>query len=80
MEDYNVTVDVPAGVLSQSFTIDVTDDDIVECDEIFIVIIEPVATCEIAIGNLTTSEVTIIDNDGKYISIFHKTTLCMYIV
>ena len=68
MEDYNgtrITVDVPAGVLSQPFTINVTDDSIVECNEMFRVIIEPVSTCEVAIGNLTTSEVTIIDNDGK---------------
>ena len=72
MEDYNqtrITVDVPAGVLSQSFTIDVIDDDIVECDEMFNVMIEPVATCEVAIGNLATTEITIIDNDGKYITI-----------
>lgn len=70
MEDYNetrISVDVPAGVLSQSFTIDITDDDIVECNEIFNVIIQSVGTCEVAFGNLTTSEVTIIDNDGNYV-------------
>jgi len=66
-DDYNggrIVVDVPAGVLSQSFLINITDDSIVECNETFSVVIETVSTCQVTIGNVNTSEVTKIDNDG----------------
>ena len=58
-------VNVPAGVMTQSLAVAVGDDDIVECDEIFIVTILPVTTTEITIGNSNRSKVTITDGDSK---------------
>ena len=67
-EDYNatrITVDVPAGVSTQSFTINIIDNDVVECDEVFSVTIEPVTTCGVTTGDFVSSNVTIMDDDGK---------------
>ena len=58
-------VDVPAGVVTQSFTIAIVDDDIVECDDTFIVAILPVTPCGVTIGINNRSEVTITDDDSK---------------
>ena len=69
VDDYNgtrITVDVPAGVLTQSFTIDIIDDDVVECDEVFSVTIESVTTCGVTTGDVISSNVTIIDDDGEW--------------
>jgi len=68
VEDFNgarITVDVPAGVLTQSFAIDIIDNDIVECDEVFSVTIESVNTCGVTTGDVITSNVTIMDDDGE---------------
>jgi len=65
-DDYNgrnISVDVPAGVLSQSFLINITDDNILEFNETFSLTIESVSTCRVIIENVNTSEVIIIDND-----------------
>ena len=69
VEDYNgtmITVVVPAGVLTQSFTIDIIDDDIVECDEVFSVTIESVITCGVTTGDAISSNVTIVDEEGEW--------------
>jgi len=69
MVDYNgvrITVDVPPGVLKQSFTIQIIDNDVVECDEVFSVTIESVTTCGVTTGDAITSNVTIIDDDGEW--------------
>ena len=58
-------VDVPAGVMTQSFTVAIVDNDIEECDETFIVTIISVTTCAVTIGNNNWSEVIITDNDSK---------------
>ena len=58
-------VDVPAGVMIQSFMVAIVDDDIVECHETFIVTILSVAACGVTIGNNNRSEVRITDDDGK---------------
>ena len=68
VEDYNgtnITVEVSAGVLTQSFTIDIIDNDVVECDEVFSVTIESVTTCGVTTGNCISSNVTIMDDDGE---------------
>ena len=64
----NVTflVSVPAGVTMQSFTTHITDNNIVECDEIFNVTIVSVTTCGVTIGSNNISEVMIRDDDGKH--------------
>ena len=58
-------VDVPDGVMTQSFTIDIVDNDNVECDESFIVTIISVTTCGVTIGDNNSSEVIITDDDSK---------------
>jgi len=61
-----ITVDVPPGVLKQSFTIDIIDNDVVECDEVFSVTIESVTTCGVTTGDVITSNVTVIDDDSEW--------------
>ena len=56
---------VPAGVMTKSFTIDIANNNIVECNKIFNVTIVSVTTCGVTIGNNNRSEVTIADDDGK---------------
>ena len=58
-------VNVPTGVLVQSFTVAISDDGIVECDETFNVTIMSVTTCGVTIGSNNMSEVTITDDDSK---------------
>ena len=68
VEDYNgarITVDVPAGVSTQSFTINIIDNNVVECDEVFSVTIESVTTCGVTTGDVVSSNVTIMDDDGE---------------
>ena len=61
-----MTVVVPAGVLTQSFTVDIIDNDVVECDEVFSVTIESVTTCGVTTGDVISSNVTIMDDDGEW--------------
>ena len=68
-EDYNgssITVYVPAGVTMQPVTINIIDNNIVECNEMFNVTMVPVTTCGVTIGNDGISEVMIRDDDSKY--------------
>ena len=58
-------VDVSARVISQSFTVAAVDNDVVECDETFIVTILSVTTCAVTIGNSNSSEVIVTDDDSK---------------
>ena len=60
----NITVNIPAGVVSVSFMIDVMDD-FVECNETFYLIIDSLSTCRATIGNINTSEIIIIDDDDS---------------
>ena len=68
-EDYNgslITVNVPAGVTMQPLTINIIDNNIVECNEMFNVTMVSVTTCGVTIGSNRISEVMIRDDDGKY--------------
>lgn len=68
-DDYTgrlIVANVSTGVLSQSFRINIIDDNIVECSENFYVTITSVFSCGVTIGTSNNSEVTIIDNDSKY--------------
>ena len=56
---------VPPGVSSQLSTVNITDDNVVEDDETFRLALVSVSDCGVTIGNYNTSEVIIIDNDGK---------------
>ena len=71
-EDYNgslITINVPAGVTMQMFTINIAENNIVECNETFNVIIMSVTTCGVTIGSYCNriSEVMIRDDDGKHV-------------
>ena len=68
-EDYSggstIEVNVPAGVKTQSFTVAIGDNYIVECNETFIVTILSVTTCGVTVGHNNRSEVRVIDDDSK---------------
>ena len=67
-EDYNggmEMITIPPGVMTQSFTISITDDNLVECVETFIVRILSVTTCGVIVGSVSNALVRIIDNDSK---------------
>ena len=50
----------------QPFTINIIDNDIVECNETFSVTMVSVTTCGVTIGSNRISEVMIRNDDGKY--------------
>ena len=60
-----MVITVPAGVMTHSFTISITDNDIVECVETFTVTMSSVTTCGVTIGSDSSTEVRITDDDGK---------------
>ena len=59
-----MTVNILAGVLSQTFRLSIIDDNIVECSEKFTVVITSVSPNGVAIGTSRSSEVIITDNDS----------------
>ena len=66
-EDFDqqwLNVIVPPDVSFQLSTVNITDDNVVENDETFRLILVSVSNCGVTIGNYNTSEVIIIDNDG----------------
>ena len=65
--DFNegiMSINVSAGVMSQSFMIYVFDDNIVECTKSFNITIVSASICTVAIGINNNSEIIITDNDG----------------
>lgn len=79
-EDYGgerMIINVPAGTVSQSFVINITDDDIVEHNELFGVTIVSVSTCGVTIGNINTSDVIIINDDGEYVHVYIQMYVCI---
>ena len=59
-----ITVDVPAGLTAQSFTIDIVDNDLVDCVKRFNITIVSATVYTVATGN-ESSEVIIMDhNEG----------------
>ena len=50
----------------QTFSINIIENDIVECNETFSVTMVSVTTCGVTIGSNRISEVMIRDDDGKY--------------
>ena len=67
--DYNKlvrTITIPPGVTSQSFTMSIINDKIIECNETFNVTMTSITTCGVTIGSNRISEVMIKDDDGKY--------------
>ena len=68
-EDYdgsNKVITIPPGVTRQPLTINIINNNIVECNEIFNVTMVSVTTCGVTIGSNRISEVMIRDDDGKY--------------
>ena len=77
-EDYNgspITVNVPAGVAMQPLAINIIDNSIVECNEIFNVTMVSVTTCGVTIPSNRISEVIIRDDDGKHVFFIVSVTL-----
>ena len=60
------TITIPPGVTSQSFTTNIIDNNIVECNEKFNVTMASATTCGVKIGSNRISEVMIRDDDSKY--------------
>ena len=51
----------------QTYTINITDNSEVECNETFSIAILSVTTCGVTIGSNRVSEVIIRDDDGEYL-------------
>ena len=80
-EDYSGRMEmiaIPARVMTQSITISITDDNLVECVERFIVTITSVTTCGVTISN-NMSEVIITDDDSKF-NIVDVSVILEYII
>ena len=60
-----MTVNVPAGVMTETFTVTITNNNVVECVEAFTVTISSVTTCGVTIGSDSSTEVRITDDDSK---------------
>ena len=60
-----MTVNVLAGVMTETFTVAIVDNNIVECVETFTVTISSVTTCGVTIGSDSSTEVRITDDDSK---------------
>ena len=66
-EDYSggqMTVNVPAGVMTQTFALAIVDNNIVECDETFIVRISAITTYRVTVVDHNI-KVRITDDDSK---------------
>ena len=81
-EDYRIdstTVSVAAETTSKSFTINVINDNIAECDETFSLMLSiPTPPCEVVIGRNDTSEVMIRDDDDGRRSVSDYVVLFIY--
>ena len=67
-EDYTggiMMVNIPAGVMTQQFTVFITDNNVVECVETFNVTISSITTCGVTKGSVSNAEVQIIDDESK---------------
>ena len=51
----------------QPFTVNINNNDIVKCNEMFNVTMMSVTTCGVTIGSNGISEVMIRDDDGKHV-------------
>jgi len=71
--DYNsgpYTVLVPAGVTSVPFDVQIIDDNIIEEEENFTLVIRNVSLPDLVIRGFSVT-VTIVDNDGKWLYLMH---------
>ena len=59
-----ITVNVSVGITAQSFTIDIADNDLVDCVKRFNITIVSATVCTVATGNDSNSEVIITDHNG----------------
>ena len=60
------TITIPPATLMQTFIINIFDNNLMECNETFIITMVSVTTCGVTIGNNNNSEVMIRDDDGKH--------------
>ena len=70
-EDYrrdSTIVNMPAGKMSKTFAINIINDNTVECNETFILILSvPTLPCEVVSGSDNATKVIIRDSDSKKI-------------
>ena len=66
VKDDMITINVSARQVTQSFTVNIIDDDVVECIKTINVAIMSVENCGFAIGSNNTSEVIIRDDDSGF--------------
>ena len=60
------TIPIPPGTLMQTFIINIFNNNLLECNETFIITMVSVTTCGVTIGNNNNSVVMIRDDDGKH--------------
>ena len=65
-KDDMMIINFPARRVMQSFTVNIIDDDVVECIKTFNVRILSIESCGFTIGSNNTGEVKIIDNDSRF--------------
>ena len=67
--------------MSKTYTVTIINDNIVECNEVFILTLSlPTSPCEVVSGSDDNTEVIIRDNDGKrYIASYIVLLLCAMI-
>ena len=70
-----MSINISAGEVAKSFTVDILNDNIVDCIETFNVRIMSVESCGFTIGSNNTSVVMIRDDDSK----LYITTCATYV-
>ena len=60
------TITIPAEITGASFTINITDNSVVECPKSFTIRIVSVTGSGVTIGNVDNTEVVIMDNNGEW--------------
>ena len=58
------TIIIPPGITLQSLTVNIIDNNIVECNEKFNVTMISVVTCGVTVGSNRITQVMITDDDG----------------
>ena len=74
------TITIPTNVTTLAFTMNLTDNDIVECPESFNVTIVSVIGSGVTTGSVYNTEVAILDDDGNLlcISLTSCLSVCMH--
>ena len=66
------TVIFPAGQTTATFDVPINDDDILESNEDFMLMIDPLTPIDVTVGSPDEATVTIVDDDCKLVIGFSK--------